>query len=131
MGSFATGGLGGKQVGAPVDALASQGALALTDDGRAVVAVNAGSDSVSLLRIGDDELRLRSVVPSRGAFPSSVAVHGALAFVLNAGGDGSVAGFRIRGDHLVAIPGSRRTLGLGNDAVPFFLGSPSQVGVTK
>jgi len=130
VGTFATGGLGGKQVGAPVDALASQGGLALADDGRDVVAVNAGSGTVASLRLGRGGLTLASVVPSGGAFPSSVATRDSTVFVLNAGGAGSVSGFRLRDDRLVPIPGSTRSLGLSNSAVPFFLTSPSQVGIT-
>jgi len=38
VGEFATGGLGAKQVGAPVDALASQGGLALADDNQTLLA---------------------------------------------------------------------------------------------
>jgi len=82
-----------KQVGA-VDALASQGGLALADDGRDVVAVNAGSGTVASLRLGRGGLALASVVPSGGAFPSSVATRDSTVFVLNAGGAGSVSGFR-------------------------------------
>ena len=129
-GTFTTGGLGAKQVGAPVDALASQGSLALVDDGETLVAVNAGSGTVSALGIHRDRLSLDSVVASGGSFPSSVTAHGSAVYVLNAGGAGSVSGFRLHDGRLVPIPGSARSLGLSNAAVPFFLTSPSQVGVT-
>jgi len=128
-GVFATGGLGGKEVGAPVDALASQGALARADD-ETLVAVNAGSGTVSALAIGHDRLSLESVVPSGGSFPSSVTTRGSAVYVLNAGGTGGVAGFRLRDEHLVPIAGSVRSLGLANTAVPFFLTAPSQIGIT-
>ena len=130
VGTFPTGGLGGKQVGAPVDALASQGSLALVDDDQALVAVNAGSGTVSALGIARDGLTLESVVPSGGSFPTSVTAHGSAVYVLNAGGTGGVSGFRLRDGRLVPIPGSTRSLGLSNAAVPFFLTSPSQVGLT-
>jgi len=130
VGAFGTGGLGGKQDGAPVDALASQGSLALIDGRRALVAVNAGSGTVSVLGIHRDGLTLESVVPSGGLFPSSVATQGSVVYVLNAGGAGRVAGFRLRHDRLVPIPGSSRGLGLSNAAVPYFLTSPSQIGLT-
>jgi len=129
-GEFTTGGLGGKQVGAPVDALASQGGLALADDDETLVAVNAGSGTVSALGIGRDRLTLGSVVPSGGSFPSSVTTHGSSVYVLNAGGAGGVAGFRLRDERLVPIAGSVRSLGLSNAAVPFFLTAPSQIGLT-
>ncbi len=128
VGTFATGGLGGKQAGAPVDALASQGALALADD--ALVAVNAGSGTVSALRVDRRGLTLESVVSSGGSFPSSVTTRGSSVYVLNAGGSGGVSGFRLRDDQLVPIPGSKRDLGLSNTPVPFFLTSPSQVGLS-
>jgi 6-phosphogluconolactonase (cycloisomerase 2 family) len=130
VGEFTTGGLGAKQVGAPVDALASQGSLALVDDGETLVAVNAGSGTVSALGIHRDRLTLDSVVASGGSFPSSVTAHGSAVYVLNAGGTGAVSGFRLRDGRLSPIPGSGRSLGLSNAAVPFFLTSPSQIGVT-
>jgi DNA-binding beta-propeller fold protein YncE len=130
LGEFATGGLGGKEVGAPVDALASQGGLALTDDGQTLVAVNAGSGTVSALGIHRDRLELESVASTGGSFPSSVTTRGSLVYVLNAGGAGGVAGFRLRDERLVPIVGSTRSLGLSNAAVPFFLTAPSQVGLT-
>jgi len=129
-GEFTTGGLGGKQVGAPVDALASQGGLALADDNETLVAVNAGSGTLSALGIGREKLTLESVVPSGGSFPSSVTTHGSAVYVLNAGGTGGVAGFRLRDERLVPIAGSVRSLGLSNAAVPFFLTAPSQIGLT-
>lgn len=130
VGEFATGGRGGKEVGAPVDALASQGALAATADGRTLVAVNAGSNSVSTLRVGDDELRLAGTVASRGEFPSSVTVRGSLVYVLNAGGAGSVSGYRLRDGVLTPIRGAVAGLGLANAAVPRFITAPAQVGLT-
>lgn len=130
VGEFATGGKGGKEHGAPVDALASQGALAATRDGRTLIAVNAGSNSVSTLRVGDDELRLASTVPSRGEFPASVAVRGSLVYVLNAGGSGSVSGYRLHEGRLRPIRGAVADLGLANAAVPRFITAPAQVGLT-
>ena len=128
VGTFATGGKGGKQIGAPVDALASQGALVPAGGGRVLLAVNAGSDTLSSLRVGTTGLHLSSVVPSRGDFPSSVTVHGSLAYVLNAGGTGIVSGYRLHNGRLHPLPGAVRSLGLSNDAVPAFLNSPAQVG---
>jgi 6-phosphogluconolactonase (cycloisomerase 2 family) len=53
-----------------------------------------------------------------------------LVYVLNAGGTGSVQGFRIDKDGLSPIPGSVRSLGLANSNPPNFLMSPGQVGFT-
>lgn len=130
-GTFPTGGLGGiASPGAESDHLASQGSLVLSPDGRALIAVNAGSDTVTAFRVHDDRLQLRTVVSSGGQFPASVAVHDDLVYVLNSGGAGIVQGFRLQGDRLVPIPGSARTLGLANSDPPDFLTSPGQVGFT-
>jgi hypothetical protein len=130
-GTYATGGDGGTaDPGTQSDHLASQGSLAY-DAGHALLfAVNAGSNSVSTFSVHGDRLRLESVVPSGGLFPSSVAVAGRLVYVLDAGGTGVVQGFRIAGDRLRAIPGSARTLGLANGDPPNFLTAPGQVGFT-
>ena len=129
-GTVPTGGLGGTAVGAPLDALASQGSLGLDERHRVLVAVNAGSDTITSFSVDGTRLRRRSVVASSGQFPVSVAVRGDLAFVLNAGGHGSVSGFRLDDGRLSPIAGTTRDLGLGNTAVPTFITAPSQVGFT-
>jgi 6-phosphogluconolactonase (cycloisomerase 2 family) len=129
-GSFATGGNGGVQAGAVVDPLASQGAVAYDRAHGLLFTVNAGSDSISTFTADGLALRLQQVVSSGGQFPTSIGLHGNLLYVLNAGGDGSVSGFRIAGSKLHPIVGSTRTLGLGNTNPPFFLDSPGQVGFT-
>jgi 6-phosphogluconolactonase (cycloisomerase 2 family) len=126
-----TGGLGGvASPGTESDHLASQGSLVLSSDGKALIAVNAGSDTVTAFRVHGDRLQERNVVSSGGQFPASVAVHDDLVYVLNSGGTGTVQGFRLTGGKLVAIPGSARTLGLANGDPPGFLTSPGQVGFT-
>ena len=126
--TYPTGGLGGTEVGAPVDALASQGSLVLDARHHLLLAVNAGSDTVTSFTVRGAELRHPTTVPSGGEFPSSIAVHGDLVYVLNAGGDGSVSGFTVRHGALVPIPGSTRSLGLGNASTPVFIDAPAQVG---
>lgn len=49
--SFESGGLGGREQGAVADPLASQGSLALVAHGRVLLAVNAGSDTVSVSEV--------------------------------------------------------------------------------
>jgi 6-phosphogluconolactonase (cycloisomerase 2 family) len=127
-GSYATGGAGGVAVGAVTDPLASQSSLTLTGDGHTLIAVNAGSDTVTSFRVHDDHLQLRSIAPSGGQFPNSVAVRDDLVYVANAGGTGSVRGFRLEGSRLVAIPGSDRPLGLANSNPPNFLTAVGQIG---
>jgi len=80
--------------------LASQGALQLSADGRFLIAADAGSNQVSVLRIRPDgSLKLVShgVVASGGVLPVSVAVSGDLVYVANSGNGGSnYTGFRLR-----------------------------------
>jgi 6-phosphogluconolactonase (cycloisomerase 2 family) len=128
-GTYATGGDGAAAApGTETDHLASQGSLVYDAAHRLLLAVNAGSDSVSALRVHGDRLELESVVPSGGLFPASIAVHGTLVYVLNSGGSGVAQGFRIAGHRLVRIHGSARALGLANTDPPNFLSSPGQIG---
>jgi DNA-binding beta-propeller fold protein YncE len=127
-GTFPTGGLGGAQDGAAVDKLASQGALALDGEHNLLLAVNAGSRSVSVFSVDGARLELLQVVGTNGDFPSSLAVHDDIAYVLNAGGAGSIQGFRITGSHLTQLHDGWRSLGLANANPPFFLTSPGEVG---
>lgn len=126
--TYPTGGNGGTQVGAPLDALASQGSLVLDRPHHLLLAVNAGSDTVTSFAVRGARLRAVATVPSGGHFPSSVAVHRDLVYVLNAGGEGSISGFTIRHGSLVPLAGSTRSLGLGNANPPAFLTSPAQIG---
>ena len=104
-GSVATGGTGAGS------GLGSQGALALSDDGRWLFAVNAGSNDISAFRVGANGLTLTSRVASGGVRPISLTVHGDFVYVLNAGGNGNISGFTIGGDGaLTAITGSTRSL---------------------
>jgi 6-phosphogluconolactonase len=112
---FAAGGAG---TGA---GMASQGALQLSADGRFLIAVDAGSNQVSVLRIRPDgslSLVSHGVVSSGGTLPDSVAVFGDLVYVANSGaGDSNYTGFRLRPDgRLDAIPGS--TVSLAGNAAP-------------
>jgi len=90
---FAAGGAG---TGA---GLASQGALQISSDGRFLLAADAGSNQVSVLRIlpgGGLRLVPGGVVSSGGVLPVSVAVHGDLVYVANAGDGGAgYTGFRL------------------------------------
>ena len=80
---FVAGGAGTGAAGG----LASQGAVALTNDGRFLIAVDAGSNQLSVLRIqkdGDLQLVPNGVVSSDGPTPVSVAEHDGLVYVANA-----------------------------------------------
>src|SRR6266566_3980199 len=108
-GTVATGGTG---TGA---ALGSQGAVALSDDGRWLFAVNAGSNDVSVFAARGAELTLASRTASGGTLPISVTVHRNLLYVLNAGGDGNISGFSVgTTGGLTPVPGSTRSLSGSN-----------------
>lgn len=126
--AYATGGAGGVQQGAPADPLASQDSMVYDAQARMLYVVNAGSNTLSMFAADVTGLQLRQTLPTDGDFPASVAFGHGLVYVLNAGGDGSVTGFRVDDAGLTPIPGSTRGLGLGNTNPPFFLSSPAQVG---
>jgi 6-phosphogluconolactonase len=95
--------------------LASQGALQITPNGRFLLAVDAGSNQISVLRIhydGSLSLVPGGVVSSGGILPDSIAVHGGLVYVANSGSGGSnYTGFWLGwGGRLFPIPGSTVTL---------------------
>ena len=120
-----TGGLGGAEAGA--NNLASQGSLTYNPGHHLLFAVNAGSDTISVLSVEGSHVRLDQVLSSGGEFPNSIAVHGNLVYVANAGGAGSVSGFSIFGQHVVPIPGSTRSLGLDDTNPSNFHDGPGQV----
>ncbi len=116
-GSVRTGGLGSG------GGLGSQGAIVLSDSGRWLIGVNAGSDELSLFAVSGIGLRRTAVVGSGGDLPISVTVHGNLVYALNDGSD-DLVGFRIASyGRLLRIPGSR--IGLSGDDV-----APAQVEFT-
>src|SRR6266576_250928 len=89
--------------------IASQGALQLSSDGRYLLAVDAGSNEISVLRIkpgGSLEPVGGGPVSSGGANPVSIAVHNQLVYVANAGtststGETNYTGFALNpGGHL-------------------------------
>jgi 6-phosphogluconolactonase len=107
---------GGSGTGA---GLASQGALQLSPDGRFLIAADAGSNQVSVLRIGPDgSLRPvpHGVASSGGVLPVSVAIHGDLVYVANAGtGASNYTGFRLGpASRLQPITGSTVALPAGS-----------------
>ncbi|MCL2418703.1 MAG: hypothetical protein FWD04_05390, partial [Conexibacteraceae bacterium] len=102
---FAAGGAG---AGA---GLGSQGAIQTTDHGRFVLAVDAGSNQISVERVGASG----SLTPvpgspfsSDGVEPDSIAVNHGLVYVSNTGAGGSnYTGFRLNDEgQLTPIPGS-------------------------
>jgi 6-phosphogluconolactonase len=102
-GTFATGGTG------TGGGLGNQGGLIL--DRKRLFAVNTGSDSISAFKVERSGLELVDTVGSGGDQPISVTAHGGLLYVLNAGGDGNITGFRYsRTGDLSPLAGSTRPL---------------------
>jgi 6-phosphogluconolactonase len=115
-GSAATGGNGS---GA---GLGSQDAVIVSDDGRLLFAVNAGSNSVSSFRIAGGGLELVDTEASGGSTPTSVAFHEGLLYVLNAGVPNSISGLTVSEDgELTPLASSTRPLS-GADTAPAQVG---------
>ena len=132
-GRVSTGGLGsGVGITVPPDPLGSQNSLLLSDDGQLLFAVNAGSDEVSVFKVTSHGLTLTDKVSSGGDYPVSLTFSHRLLYVLNAGGDGNITGFRVNGSgHLSPIADSTRSLQAATppDGVqPNILEAPGQVG---
>jgi 6-phosphogluconolactonase len=104
LGRYSTGGRGTGDPHMP-----SQGSVVLDDDGRRLLVVNAGSDELSVFAIEPDGLRLAGRVGSGGSRPTSVAVRGDLAYVLN-NGTPNVSGFRLGDGAPAPLEGSARPL---------------------
>lgn len=120
-GSVSAGGLG------TGGGLASQGAVTVTDDGRTVLAVNPGSNSVAAFEVEAGGPRLLNAAPSGGIRPVSVAVHKRLVYVLNKNNVAlaTVSGFALGEDGLVPIAGSTRVLHAGATDAAHVKFSPS------
>jgi 6-phosphogluconolactonase len=101
---------GGRGVG---HGLENQGAATLTSERSYLIAVNPGSADVSVVRLGEGDVRVTDREPSGGGMPVSVAEHNGLVYVLNrddTDGD-SISGFRLQQDGtLVPIPGTTTAL---------------------
>src|SRR5262245_8133216 len=104
-GSAPTGGFG------TGSGLGGQGALTLSRNRQWLFAVSAGSDELSVFRVGNDGLTLTDIAASGGDQPISVTSVDGLVYVLNAGGAGNIAGFTLSEDgRLTPIAGSTRPL---------------------
>ncbi|MBV9322655.1 MAG: hypothetical protein JO352_02575 [Chloroflexi bacterium] len=129
--TYPTGGNGGRIDGAAVDPLASQGSLIYDADHELLIGVNAGSGSIYAFHVQGTVLEDREVLSSGGTLPVSLARHDDVVYVLNAGGSGSVQGYRIDGNRLHPIGNSNRSLGLtAVTGATAFLNTPGQVGFT-
>jgi 6-phosphogluconolactonase len=79
--------------------LGNQGAVVLSNDHKWLLAVNAGSNDISVFQVEDSGLTLTDLVPSGGTEPISVTIYKDLVYVLNDGGlDGdtaNISGFQL------------------------------------
>jgi hypothetical protein len=127
-GTYPTGGLGGQLTGSVVDHLASQGSLQYDAQQHLLVAVNAGSNTVTVFGVNGTRLQQRQVIGSGGEFPVSAAIRGNLVYVVNALRGGSVQGYRLSpAGRLAFLRGSHRRLHLSQSATPQFTNTPGQV----
>jgi 6-phosphogluconolactonase (cycloisomerase 2 family) len=98
--SFSTGGSG------TGIAFHSQGAVALSSDGRWLLAVDAGSNEITVFRVTPTGLSMTDRVGSMGTMPISVTVRDQWVYVLNAVSL-NIAGFTLSpSGELAPIPGS-------------------------
>ena len=103
-GEYATGGLGSG------GGLGNQGAVILSEDGRWLFAINAGSNEISVFAVRPGGLVLTDTVDSGGVLPVSVTADRDLLYVLNAGSD-NISGFHVnRRGKLEPLAGSTRPL---------------------
>jgi 6-phosphogluconolactonase len=90
-----------------------------------LLAVNAGSGNISVLRVHGSDLSLVERVPCGGSEPLAVAQHGNLVYVVNAGGDSDVVGFYLQKDgKLKPIADSVAFLSTGNSGAASLSFSP-------
>lgn len=105
LGEFATGGLGATfDGGEGLDPLISAYALIPTQDERFLLAVNAGSNTISSLRIEDDySLTLMDISRTGGVGPNSVTENDGVIVVSNIDADGVFAGEPDQEGSLISI----------------------------
>jgi 6-phosphogluconolactonase (cycloisomerase 2 family) len=127
-GTYPTGGLGGQLTGSVVDHLASQGSLQYDAAQHLLIAVNAGSNSLTVFGVHGTRLHRSQIIGSGGEFPVSIAIHGNLVYALNGLRGGSVQGYRLSpGGRLSFLRDSHRRLQLNQAATPQFTNTPGQV----
>jgi len=100
--------------------LGSQGSVILHEkDGNSyLLAVNAGSNDITVFRVNGQSLIWVDKVSSHGTLPISITAHEDISYVLNAGGSGNISGFHINPDgHLTYLENSTKPLSSG-DAGP-------------
>jgi len=115
----------GSGTGVTLDPLQSQGSIALRDDGKVLLVVNAASGELTGFRVTDTGLEFGSKILSGGDFPVSVTVNAGLVYVVNQLGIPNITGFTVNDDAELAHLGSS-TRELAGGA----LAQPAQVSFT-
>jgi 6-phosphogluconolactonase len=124
--SYSTGGAG---TGA---GLGSQGAVVLSGD--LLLAVNAGSNSISSFAVTGGMLQWKSTIASGGVTPKSITVYDHLVYVLNAGGTGNVSGFTLDAEGILhPLANSTRPLSstAADPAQVSFISDGSAIAITE
>lgn len=91
----------------------NQGGLVLSEDGRWLIVVNAGSNDISVFSVNHKGLTLTDKASSQGTMPISATIDGNLVYVLNTGGTestGNIAGYQLTDGQLSPISGSVQPL---------------------
>jgi 6-phosphogluconolactonase len=115
----------GSGTGVTLDPLQSQGSVALRNDGKVLLVVNAASGELTGFRVTDTGLEFGSKILSGGDFPVSVTVNAGLAYVVNQLGIPNITGFTVNDNaELAQIGSSTRELAGGA------LAQPAQVSFT-
>ena len=118
--SFPTNGMGTGQ------ALASQSSIVMSKNGKHLLAVNAGSDEITLFGVSGSTLQVQDKVASGGSMPVSLALHDDTLYVLHAGSPNNITGFTVtQQDTLVPIPNSTRPLSASDTGPGHVAFSPS------
>lgn len=94
--------------------LGSEGSVALSNDGRWLFAVNAGSNDISSFHVDANGLTMVDRVASGGMTPISLTIYKNMLYVLNGGGSGNITGFTVDHGKLTALAGSTRFLSNNN-----------------
>jgi 6-phosphogluconolactonase len=117
--SVSTGGLG------TGSGLGSEGSVILSNNGRWLFAVNAGSNEISAFHVNSNGLTFVDKVSSGGTLPISLALYKNVLYVLNGGGSGNITGFTVdQSGKLAPVAGSTRLLSNnGTGAAP----GPAQI----
>jgi 6-phosphogluconolactonase (cycloisomerase 2 family) len=120
----------GAPISTPADPLSSQDSIIVSGDGYCVLGVNSGSSTIATFKIDRKDGFTPTFVGTyftNGSFPNSLTELNGLVYVLNAGGDGSISGYKLnpRTCKLKSISESTVALsqdtGLGPNDRPDFL----------